>query len=178
VAIIVGSDGGAPITLDRAAAGRPEVLCGQRVAAGVVAVEISGRIGSEEGFGTYQVAVRIDVGEFESEPNGPSTALEDLTRLNGEMRGFIGDVGDVDAYLLRVIPVIEGLGHAEIEVDPPSGIDVDLELLDDGGGQVALAQRSGRGEAEAIEVDLPAGLRGAGSAVQDRVASPLCGPAG
>jgi hypothetical protein len=152
IALHVAPAGATPMDLDLAGPGQPEGLCAFGVAAGaqLIGVALSSSRGSA--LPRYTLAARLETEPVEREPNDavPTDALEPL--VDG-LRGYLSDAGDVDSFRLRLMAALDAPSDQVIRVEPPSGLDVAVEVTDEQGrGVVPLTDRAGPGQAEEVRV--------------------------
>jgi hypothetical protein len=151
---ISGADGPG-LTLDEAGAGGIEAICAYGISRGNRLVEVAVR-SAPEGLSGYQLLKRLETEPIEWEPNN-SAGAPGVREVTDTMRGYIYPEGDVDVFEFRVFASIDGPVTRTIEVDPPRGVDVTLEVVDDEGLPVQIAHAGGAGDRERVTVDLPTG---------------------
>ncbi|MBN1945512.1 MAG: hypothetical protein JW797_07535 [Bradymonadales bacterium] len=163
---------GVPLVLDFGGVGEAESFCSRPMGAGVHTIEVSPRQSRGLGLATYSLRTRLETGDVELEPNdNPNQPT--LQPISRSMRGYIDPETDVDCFSWRTIPPIDTRAAQRVEIQPPTEIDVALEVLDSEGLQVAVADRNRQGGLERITLgELPAGtyrlvVRGRGGASCD-----------
>lgn len=148
----------APMTFDAAGPGGAELVCGHPLGPGECSITVAARALDAEG----AVAARYDLaggtfgGIIDREPLS-DPASPDVPTVVGTGRGFLASAGDVDVYAWRVITAIDAEAEQAVELEPPPGVDIAFELLDEAGGLVRRQDAGGVGVTERVEVSLPSG---------------------
>jgi hypothetical protein len=146
-----------PLRSDAAGPGEPEQLCARQAEPGRHLIEVAAR--SLPGvLGRYRLTGVLEHGRFEREPNDtPGAEGVMALRDNGRegVRGFLHSPGDVDVWTLSFIGAIDADETRRIVVEPPPGLDVAIEVLDDEGAPVVpRTDAAGPGQREVVVVPL------------------------
>jgi hypothetical protein len=149
----------AAVPFDAAGPGGAELACGYPLGAGgdcSLTVAARAFAAGSAAAARYDLAGGTFGGVIDREPLS-DPAAPDVPSVVDTGRGFLASASDVDVYTWRVITPIDADAEQSVELEPPPGVDIAFELLDEAGGLVRRQDAGGVGVTERLEVSLPSG---------------------